>query len=72
MVVTKYRSLCPTEVALPLSLVFQKCVITGKFPDSCKCANVQPIHKKNNRQLRSNYRPISLLPICGKILEKII
>ena len=45
---------------------------TGKFPDSWKYANVQPVHKKNNRQTKSNYRPISLLPICGKILEKII
>ena len=32
----------------------------------------QPIHKKGNRQIKSNYRPISLLPICGKILEKIV
>ena len=53
-------------------LIFQKCVLTGAFPDSWKCANVVPIHKKNSRQLKSNYRPISLLPIFGKILEKII
>ena len=64
--------LCPTEISVPLSLIFQKCVTIGKFPDSWKFANVQPIHKKNNRQIKSNYRPISLLPICGKILEKII
>ena len=42
------------------------------FPDSWTYANAQPIHRKGNRQLKSNYRPISLLPICGKILEKII
>ena len=64
--------ICATEVALPLSLIFQSCLSTGTFPESWKCANVQPIHKKNNRQIKSNYRPISLLPICGKILEKII
>ena len=34
--------------------------------------NVIPVHKKESRQLKKNYRPISLLPICGKILEKII
>ena len=38
--------LCPTQVAVPLQLIFQKCVLTGAFPDSWKCANVVPIHKK--------------------------
>ena len=37
-----------------------------------KLANVIPIFKKGDKQLIKNYRPISLLPICGKILEKII
>ena len=64
--------LCPEEIAIPLSIIFQRCVSSGRFPDSWKLANVQPIHKKNNRQSKSNYRPISLLPLCGKILEKII
>ena len=37
-----------------------------------KLANVTPIFKKGDKQLITNYRPISLLPICEKILEKII
>ena len=37
-----------------------------------KLANVTPIHKKDDKQIIKNYRPISLLPICGKIFEKII
>ena len=37
-----------------------------------KLANVTPIFKKGDKQLIKNYRPISLLPICGKILEKLI
>ena len=35
-------------------------------------ANVVPIHKKNEKNVKGNYRPISLFPIFGKILEKII
>ena len=30
------------------------------------------IHKKENKQLKKSYRPISLLPICRKIFEKLI
>ena len=37
-----------------------------------KLANVTPIFKKGDKQLIRNYRPISLLPIFGKILENII
>ena len=37
-----------------------------------KLANVTPIYKKSDKQLVTNYRPISLLPICGKLFEKII
>ena len=37
-----------------------------------KLANVTPIYKKEDKQLIKNYRPISLLPICGKMFEKII
>ena len=60
------------EVAFPLQIIFQACINSGKFPDCWKYANVQPIHKKENRQIKSNYRPISLLPICDKILEKVV
>ena len=64
--------LCASELAYPLRLMLQKCMTSDKFPDSWKDANVVPIHKKGNRQLKMNYRPISLLPICDKILEKIV
>ena len=64
--------ICAEEVATPLQIIFQDCLNSGQFPDSWKFANVQPIHKKANRQKINNYRPISLLPVCGKILEKIV
>ena len=33
---------------------------------------VVPVHQKGNKQTLGNYRPVSLLPICGKIFERLI
>ena len=64
--------LCINTVALPLTLFFQNSVAAGTFPTQWKRANIVPIHKKNDKQIVSNYRPVSLLPICSKIFEKLI
>ena len=42
------------------------------FPKEWKKANIIPVHKKGDKQLITNYRPVSLLPICGNVFEKII
>ena len=31
-----------------------------------------PVHKKSDKQILKNYRPVSLLPICGKVFERLI
>ena len=64
--------LCDDSVVLPLKLTFQSILNSSKYPDTWKVANVTPIYKKGDKQLAKNYRPISLLPICGKIFEKIV
>ena len=64
--------LCDDSVILPLTIIFRKILLTSTYPDTWKLANVTPIFKKGDKQLIKNYRPISLLPICGKIFEKII
>ena len=52
----------------PLKLLFENCLRTGIFPDQLKKINIVPIHKKVDKQLR----PVTLLPICGKVFERII
>ena len=42
------------------------------FPNDWKKGNVVPILKKGDKQILKNYRRISLLPVCGKIFEKLI
>ena len=64
--------LCDESVVLPLKLIFENILKSSTYPDIWKLANVTPIYKKNDKQVIKNYRPISLLPICGKIFEKII
>ena len=44
----------------------------GKFPDISKIGKITPIFKKGDAQLLENYRPISTLPVFGKIFEKVI
>jgi hypothetical protein len=41
-------------------------------PRDWKLANVVPVYKKNNREHAESYRPISLLPIVSKVLERCI
>ena len=64
--------ICDTVIARPLTIIYEKCIETDRFLLLWKKANIVPAHKKNSRQIMKNYRPISLLPICGKIFEKII
>ena len=42
------------------------------FPSNWKKRNIVPIHKKGDKQILKNYRSVSLLPICGKIFERLI
>ena len=55
-----------------LKLYFNYFISNGTFPDCLKTGRVSPIYKKDNAQLMENYRPVSTLPIFGKIFEKII
>ena len=64
--------LCDMALVIPLKIIFINCLRRGIFPDIWKHANVVPVHKKNEKNVKGNYRPISLLPIFGKILEKLI
>ena len=64
--------LCESAITEPLYLIFKNCLSSNTFPDVWKKANVIPVHKKGDKQVLKNYRPVSLLPICGKIFEKLI
>jgi hypothetical protein len=56
----------------PLTRFFNKCLSESKFPDPWKLAHVTPLFKKGQRELCSNYRPISLLSCVGKLFESCV
>ena len=64
--------ICRSVIYKPLAIIFKQCVDTGIFPSKWKNGNIVPIHKKGGKQTLENYRSVSLLPICGKILERLM
>ena len=64
--------ICDASIIKPLLIIFKNSLNTGIFPHHWKMANVTPIHKKGEKTEVSNYRPISVLPVCGKLFEKLI
>lgn len=60
------------QVAKPLSHIINISLSTGTCPDNMKVAKVIPIFKSGDKSEFTNYRPISILPVFSKIMEKII
>ena len=61
-----------TCISFPLQLIYNLSFSSGCVPGHFKLANVIPIHKKDSVTCMNNYRPISLLSIFNKILEKLV
>ena len=56
----------------PLSVIFNNSLMEGIFPKKMKEAKVVPLFKSKERNLATNYRPISLLLTLSKLLEKLM
>ena len=62
-----------SEVLSPiLSILINACFDLGVFPSILKIAKVIPVFKAGDKGKVSNYRPISLLSVFSKILEKLV
>ncbi|XP_022193985.2 uncharacterized protein LOC111051741 [Nilaparvata lugens] len=56
-------------IALPLSHVLNVCMRHGCFPDVLKLSRTIPVFKKGDPESMNNYRPISIIPVLGKVFE---
>ena len=63
---------CAPELAPVLAKLFQISFDTRTVPSEWKTAHVIAVPKKGSKHDPSNYRPISLLPIISKVMERII
>ena len=68
----KSKKICGSTIYRPLEITFKEALSTGLFLSEWKKGNIVPIHKKGDKQVLKNYRPVSLLPICGKVFERLI
>lgn len=62
---------CSKWIATPLAHIFNSSFETGVFPDRMKYATLRPIHKKGDKNVASNYRPVSVLIGFSKVHEKL-
>ena len=61
-----------TVLAKPISQICNLSIKYTLFPTDCKVAKLKPLFKKGSKTKPQNYRPISLLPLISKIIEKVV
>ena len=63
---------CARELTPSITKLCNISLSLGIFPQSWKLANIVPVYKKGDRDLCDNYRPISLLSVISKVLERAV
>ena len=64
--------LASKEITPALTYIINRSIAERVFPSRWKVAKVIPLFKKGDKSLPDNYRPISLLPVVSKVLERVI
>ena len=59
-------------IAKPLTKIINLCLSLSTVPRNWKSARVVPLYKKGNSNDMDNYRPISVLPVACKLLERAV
>lgn len=60
------------QLVYPLTKLFNLSLALKVYPDPWKMSNVTAVYKKGSPTIPNNYRPISLLSIIGKLMERCI
>ena len=65
-------TLCDKFIIPAVPLIYKNCINSGIFRNVWNKFNIVPVHKKGDKQVVDNDRLVSLLPIFGKILQRLI
>ena len=68
----KLLKILSPAISETLSNIFNKSFALGVLPDQMKLATITPIFKGGSKLDVSNYRPVSVLPIISKVLQKLM
>ena len=60
------------EIARPIAYLINLTISKGEIPSGWKAARVTPIFKSGTKSDENNYRPISVLPLLSKIMERAV
>ena len=55
-----------------MTVIFNKSIVSGTFPCEWKISKVTPVYKTGPREDMNNYRPISVISIVAKTMEKLV
>jgi hypothetical protein len=63
---------CIQLIKRPLAHIYNVSLNSGVFPDEWKMVKVKPLYNKGDRYNMQNYRPISIITVSAKLLERLI
>jgi len=63
---------CIQLIKGPLAHIYNVLLNSGAFPNEWKTAKVKPLYKKGDRYDMLNFRPISIIPVFAKLLERLM
>lgn len=72
MIKISLLKLCDKSVWKTLDIIYKTRLKLIKFSPQWKKSNVVPVHKESDKETSKYYRPISLLPVWGKMFEGIL
>ena len=69
---TKIVKLITSEILVVITHIVNLLIKLNRFPDSWKQIKIIPLHKKDDMLNPKNYRPVALVPVLSKILERAV